>query len=244
MTTRSRQAGRTRQQTGDRVLVRPGQRIPGRWRDHQGRISSINQAPVTGEDIPVLKEVGDEVMAGTVNGEAALEVRVTRPSSEGTIARIARLVEQAQAERSPAERFIDRFARYYTPAVVALAAFVVAFGVFALGGSFLDAGGERGWLYRGLTLLIIACPCALVISIPVTVVSGLTRLAQIGVLVKSGALLDRLADIRVVAFDKTGTLTHGKPVVTSMHTQTDCAPGGQFRVLQPVRTVIGTGRFG
>ena len=201
---------------GDRVLVRPAQRIPVDGEVIKG-ISSVNQAPVTGEDVPILKEVGDEVMAGTVNGEAALEVRVTRPSSEGTIARIAKLVEQAQSERSPAERFIDRFARYYTPAVVVLALLVVAIPVFAFGQPFLDtADGTRGWMYRGLTLLIIACPCALVISIPVTVVSGLTRLAQLGVLVKSGALLDRMADITIVAFDKTGTLTHGKPTVTGM----------------------------
>jgi Cd2+/Zn2+-exporting ATPase len=161
-------------------------------------------------------------MAGTVNGEAALEVRVTRPSSEGTIARIAKLVEQAQAQRSPAERFIDRFARYYTPAVVVLAVLAVAIPVLVFGQPFLDtADGTRGWMYRGLTLLIIACPCALVISIPVTVVSGLTRLAQLGVLVKSGALLDRMADITIIGFDKTGTLTHGKPSVTGMLTP-DC----------------------
>lgn len=223
----------------DRVLIRPGQRIPVDGEIIKG-VSSVNQAPVTGEDIPVLKEVGDEVMAGTVNGEAALEVRVTRPSSEGTIARIARLVEQAQAERSPAERFIDRFARYYTPAVVALAVLVVAIPVLAFGAPFFDlADGTRGWLYRGLTLLIIACPCALVISIPVTVVSGLTRLAQLGVLVKSGALLDRLADIRVVAFDKTGTLTHGRPVVTSMQTN-DCAhPASGFGECEPCDDVMG-----
>jgi Cd2+/Zn2+-exporting ATPase len=203
---------------GDRVLVRPGQRIPVDGEVIKG-LSSVNQAPVTGEDMPILKNVGDIVMAGTVNGEAALEVRVTRPSSEGTIARIAKLVEQAQAQRSPAERFIDRFARYYTPAVVLLATLVVAIPVLAMGLPFLDTpDGGRGWLYRGLTLLIIACPCALVISIPVTVVSGLTRLAQRGVLVKSGALLDRMADITTVAFDKTGTLTHGKPAMTGIRT--------------------------
>jgi len=207
---------------GDRVLVRPGQRIPVDGKVIKG-ISSINQAPVTGENVPVLKEIGDEVMAGTVNGEAALEIIVTRPSSEGTIARIARLVEQAQAQRSPAERFIDRFARFYTPAVVILALLAVAIPVLAFNQPFMDTpDGTRGWMYRGLTLLIIACPCALVISIPVTVVSGLTRLAQLGVLVKSGALLDRIADVITVAFDKTGTLTRGKPVVTGILTP-DCA---------------------
>ncbi len=223
---------------GDRVLVRPGQRIPVDGEIIKG-ISSVNQAPVTGEDIPVLKDVGDEVMAGTVNGEAAIEVSVTRPSSEGTIARIAKLVEQAQAERSPAERFIDRFARYYTPAVVALAVLVVAVPVIAMGAPLLDtAAGERGWLYRGLTLLIIACPCALVISIPVTVVSGLTRLAQLGVLVKSGALLDRLADIRVIGFDKTGTLTSGKPVISEVLTRECEHPARQFADCDPCEDAI------
>ena len=212
---------------GDRVLIKPGERIPVDGQILKG-ISSVNQAPVSGEDMPVVKDVGDEVMAGTVNGEAALEVEVTRPSSEGTIARIAKLVEQAQAERSPAERFIDRFARYYTPAVVAIAVLVVAIPVLMFAAPLLDtADGTRGWLYRGLTLLIIACPCALVISIPVTVVSGLTRLAQLGVLVKSGALLDRLADIQTIAFDKTGTLTRGRPVVTSMRTA-QCAHDADY----------------
>ncbi|MDJ0927285.1 MAG: cation-translocating P-type ATPase [Gammaproteobacteria bacterium] len=212
---------------GDRVLVRPAQRIPVDGEILNGT-SSINQAPVTGESVPVRKTVGDEVMAGTVNGEAALEVRVTRESSEGTIARIAKLVEQAQAQKSPQERFIDRFARWYTPAVVLLAALVVAIPVAAFGAPLLDAAdGTRGWLYRGLTLLIIACPCALVISIPVTVVSGLTRLANLGVLVKGGAQLDRLADVRVVAFDKTGTLTHGRPQVTGIRANECAHPADQ-----------------
>lgn len=206
---------------GDRVLVRPGQRIPVDGVVIKG-MSSVNQAPVTGESVPVVKDVDDEVMAGTVNGEAALEVRTTRPAAEGTIARIARLVEQAQAQRSPAERFIDRFARWYTPAVVALAVLIVVIPVFIFAQPLLTtADGTTGWLYRGLAMLIIACPCALVISIPVTVVSGLTRLANLGVLVKGGAQLDRLAEVRNVAFDKTGTLTHGKPQVTGVLTA-DC----------------------
>ena len=206
----------------DIVLVRPGQRIPVDGAIITGA-SSINQAAVTGESVPVLRAAGDDVMAGTVNGEGALEIRVTRAAGDATIARIARLVEQAQSQRSPAERFIDRFARYYTPAVVLLACLVVALPVLAFGQPLLDtAGGVHGWLYRGLALLIIACPCALVISIPVTVVSGLTRLANLGVLVKGGAQLDRLADVRVVAFDKTGTLTHGRPQVTAVRAR-DCA---------------------
>lgn len=203
---------------GDRVLVRPGQRIPVDGIVIKG-LSSVDQAPVSGESVPVLKDVGDEVMAGTVNGEAALEIRTSKLAAEGTIARIAKLVEQAQSQRSPAERFIDRFARWYTPLVVVLAVLVVAIPVLGFGQPLLTAAdGTTGWLYRGLTMLIIACPCALIISIPVTVVSGLTRLANLGVLVKGGAQLDRLADIRAIAFDKTGTLTHGRPRVTTVRT--------------------------
>ena len=206
---------------GDRVLVRPGQRIPVDGVVIKG-MSTVNQAPVTGESVPVIKYIDDDVMAGTVNGEAALEIRTTRPAAEGTIARIARLVEQAQAQRSPAERFIDRFARWYTPAVVALAVLVVIIPVVGFAQPLMNqADGTTGWLYRGLAMLIIACPCALVISIPVTVVSGLTRLAHLGVLVKGGAQLDRMADVQTVAFDKTGTLTHGKPQVTGVLTA-DC----------------------
>ena len=224
---------------GDRVLVHPGQRVPVDGEIITG-ISSINQAPVTGESVPVSKQVGDEVMAGTVNGEAALEIRVTQLASNGTIARIAKLVEQAQAQRSPAERFIDRFARWYTPAVVLLAVLVVCIPVLAFGQPLLDTpDGTHGWLYRGLALLIIACPCALVISIPVTVVSGLTRLAQLGVLVKSGALLDRLADITTIAFDKTGTLTHGKPAVTGVRAAECAHPADRFEACDPCETMIG-----
>jgi Cd2+/Zn2+-exporting ATPase len=201
---------------GETVLVRPGQRIPLDGVVLKGE-STINQSHVTGESEPVLRVVGDEVLAGAVTGDGALEIRVTRPAGDAAIARIARLVEQAQSERSPAERFIDRFARWYTPAVVLVALLVVLVPVLAFGQPLLDtADGTRGWLYRGLALLIIACPCALVISIPVTVVSSLTRLANLGVLVKGGAQLDALADVRAVAFDKTGTLTHGKPQVTAV----------------------------
>jgi Zn2+/Cd2+-exporting ATPase len=198
---------------GERLLVRPGDRIPLDGRICEGR-SGINQAAVTGESIPLDKGVGDEVLAGTVNGSGALVVEVLREAGDSTVSRIARLVERALAERSPAERFIDRFARWYTPAVVLSAIGVVATAVAAFGQPLLASADDPGWLYRGLALLIIACPCALVISIPVTVVSALTRLAQLGVLVKGGAQLDRLASVAVVAFDKTGTLTAGEPRVT------------------------------
>ena len=207
---------------GETVLVRPGQRIPVDGQVLRGA-SSVNQAAVTGESIPVARSSGDEVMAGTVNGEGALEIRVTRPAGDSTIVHIARLVEQAQSQRSPAERFIDRFARWYTPAVVIFAVLLVAIPVWGFGQPLLDAAdGTHGWLYRALALLIIACPCALVISIPVTVVSALTRLANLGVLVKGGAQLDALAGVRAIAFDKTGTLTRGRPTVTAVGS-VDCA---------------------
>ncbi|MGQ0833805.1 MAG: heavy metal translocating P-type ATPase [Gammaproteobacteria bacterium] len=205
---------------GECLLVRPGERVPLDGRIREG-LSAIDQSAVTGESMPVEKGVGDEILAGTVNGAGALILDVLRPAADSTVSRIARLVERALGERAPAERFIDRFARWYTPAVVLLAVAAIAVAVLAFGQPLLRGGDESGWLYRGLALLIIACPCALVISIPVTVVSALTRLAQLGVLVKGGAQLDRLADVAVVAFDKTGTLTSGQPRVTSVQGR-DC----------------------
>ncbi len=207
---------------GAHILVKPGERVPLDGRILEGS-SSINQAAVTGESMPVDRTVGDEVLAGTVNGPGALTVEVLRPAGLSTVTRIAQMVERALAERTPEERFIDRFARWYTPLVVVLAALLVAVPVLAFGQPFLDlADGTRGWLYRGLAMLIIACPCALIISIPVTVVSALARLAQLGVLVKGGAQLDRLARVNIIAFDKTGTLTAGRPAVTAIRGK-DCA---------------------
>jgi Cd2+/Zn2+-exporting ATPase len=210
-------------QPGETVLVMPGERIPVDGLVLHGS-STVNQAPVTGESLPVFVEPGAQVFAGSLNGDAALEVTVIRLASDSTISRIVRLVEQAQAQKAPIERFIDRFAAWYTPAVVALAALLAIVPPLIFSAPFLDTpDGARGWLYRALALLIIACPCALVISTPVTVVSALTRLAQHGVLVKGGALLDALAGVRVFAFDKTGTLTRGRPVVTQTRTL-DCPP--------------------
>ncbi|HEX8757943.1 MAG TPA: cation-translocating P-type ATPase [Steroidobacteraceae bacterium] len=206
---------------GNLILVRPGERIAADGVVKAGR-STVDQAAVTGESTPVDKAAGDEVLSGTVNTEGALEIEVTREASDSTVARIARLVEQAQARRSPAERVVDRFARWYTPAVVVLAVLLVAVPVLAFSQPLLSApGAAEGWLYRGLALLIVACPCALVISIPVTVVSSLTRLSSLGVLVKGGEQLDRLAAVRTVAFDKTGTLTRGRPSVTAIQAS-DC----------------------
>jgi len=207
---------------GERVIVRPSERIPVDGHVTSG-ISLVNQAPVTGESIPVSKAPGDKVYAGTLNGDSAIEVSVSQLSTNSTISRIVHLVEQAQAQRAPVERFIDRFAAWYTPAVVFLAAFVAIIPPLFFHAPFLDTNGIHGWLYRALALLIVACPCALVISTPVTMVSSLTALASRGVLVKGGAFLDVLARARLFAFDKTGTLTIGHPIVTQARS-VDCVP--------------------
>lgn len=169
--------------------------------------SAVNQAPITGESVPVDKKPGDTVFAGTINGEGSLEVRVTKAAGDTTLARIIRLVAEAQEQKAPTQRFVDVFARYYTPAVT-----VVALLIFLVPPLFM--GGEWSvWLYRACVLLIIACPCALVISTPVSIVAGLTALARRGVLVKGGAHLETIGRLKALAVDKTGTITEGKPKV-------------------------------
>ncbi len=208
-------------QIGDLILIPPGATIPMDGRV-QGGASAVNQASITGESVPVHKATGDEVFAGSVNGEGALEVAVTRLAEDNTLSRIVRLVQEAQAQRAPTQRLIDRFARWYTPGVVLLAALVALVPPLLLAAPFWDSpDGSPGWLYRALALLIVACPCALVISTPVTIVSALARAARQGILIKGGAPLEALARIRVFAFDKTGTLTEGRPVLTSVRA-VDC----------------------
>jgi Cd2+/Zn2+-exporting ATPase len=160
--------------------------------------------------MPVDKTYGDSVFAGTVNGAGVLDVRVSSPASDSTLARIIHMVEDAQAQRAPTQRFVDVFARYYTPAVVVIAATVAILPPLALGDAWLD------WLYRALVLLVIACPCALVISTPVSIVAALSTAARNGVLIKGGAFLEIAGSLRALAFDKTGTLTRGEPTVTSI----------------------------
>ena len=200
-------------QPGDIVIVRPGERLPADGIIVSGD-STLDQSPVTGESLPIEKSAGDEVYAGTINGTGALEIRATRPASDSTLARIIHLVEQAQSRRAPVQTFVDRFAKRYTPAVVSLAALVAIVPPIVMAGA--DAGArEFGlWTYRALALLVVACPCALVISTPVSIVSAITGAARRGVLIKGGATLERLAAVRCVAFDKTGTLTHGRVAVT------------------------------
>ncbi len=200
---------------GDLILVKPGERIPMDGVVRAGH-SAVNQAPITGESVPVEKESGDEVFAGTVNGEGVLEIEITRLAEENTLSRLIHLVEEAQAQKTPAQRFVDRFARVYTPAVVISAVLIAVIPPLFFGQPFFDKATGHGWLYRSLTMLVIACPCALVIATPVTVVSAISNLARRGVLVKGGLHLEKLGRIEVIAFDKTGTLTHGRPQVTEM----------------------------
>ena len=194
----------------DVIIVRPGERIPVDGRVLNGT-SDVNQAPVTGESMPVERQAGEDVFAGSINGRGALEVEATRAGNDTTLARIAALIERAQAERAPAERFVDRFAKRYTPLVLAMA-IVVAIVPAALG-----AGTYSEWTYRALVLLVVACPCALVISTPVSVVSALAAAARRGVLIKGGAHLERAGGVRCVAFDKTGTVTKGQVTVTDVY---------------------------
>ena len=197
---------------GDEILVRPGDKVPLDGRVVSGH-GDVNESPLTGESLPADKAPGDEVFAGTINGRGALDVRVTRLVRDTRLARITHLVETAQASRAPVQSFVDRFARIYTPAVLMLAVGVAVIPPLA------GAGDPATWFYRALVLLVISCPCALVISTPVSIVSALSAAARNGVLVKGGAHLERLAAIRVVAFDKTGTLTRGELRVTSVFTQ-------------------------
>jgi Cd2+/Zn2+-exporting ATPase len=193
---------------GQRVRVRPGERVPLDGTVLAGH-STVNQAPITGESLPVEKTVGDPVFAGAINERGALEIEVTAAAGNTTLDRMARAVREAQAQRAPTQRFVDRFALYYTPAVVALA-LLVAVVPTLLGQPFAP------WLYKALVLLVIACPCALVLSTPITVVSGLATAARLGILVKGGAYLEEGRRLKVIALDKTGTLTEGRPAVTDV----------------------------
>jgi Cd2+/Zn2+-exporting ATPase len=194
---------------GARFRVRPGDRVPLDGRVVEGS-GGVDQSPITGESVPVAKNPGDEVFAGTINGEGELVVESTKPASDTTLARITRMVGEAQSRRSPSERWVERFARSYTPAVMLAALAVLLVPPLLFGGGWAD------WLYRALVLLVIACPCALVISTPVTIVAALASAARNGVLVKGGVFVEAPARLKAVALDKTGTLTEGRMVVAEV----------------------------
>ncbi len=194
---------------GDVVVVRPGDRIPSDGKVLDGH-SDVNEAPITGESVPVAKAVGDHVYAGSINANGELRIETTNAAADNTIARIIHLVEQAQESKAPTERMIDRLSRWYTPAAMLVALLVIIVPPLGFGEDWAT------WIYRGLATLLIACPCALVISTPAAIASGLAVGARKGLLIKGGAVLETLGKVKTVAFDKTGTLTLGQPQVTDV----------------------------
>lgn len=191
---------------GDLLIIKPGERIAMDGIVESG-YSMVNQAPITGEALPVEKQAGDVVYAGTINHQGAIEVRVTKLAKDNTIARVIELIEKAQAQKAPSQKFVDTFAQYYTPAVI-----VIAIGIALIPPLF--AGGDfTTWFYRALVMLVVSCPCALVISTPVAIVSAIGNAARHGVLIKGGVHLEKLGRLAAIAFDKTGTLTLGIPTV-------------------------------
>jgi Zn2+/Cd2+-exporting ATPase len=196
-------------QVGDMVSVRPGDRVPSDGTVIDG-ISEVDEAPVTGESMPVTKKVGSTVYAGSINFHGALRVEITRAAADNTIARIIHMVEEAQGTKAPMARFIDRFSAWYTPAAMLVALLIVVLPPLFFGQEWAT------WIYRGLATLLIACPCALVISTPAAIASGIAAGARRGLLVKGGAALETLSKVKTVAFDKTGTLTLGRPQITDV----------------------------
>jgi Cd2+/Zn2+-exporting ATPase len=209
---RDSQSGQVRQvpvediAVGATVIIRPGEKIP-----LDGTVTSgsttVNQAPITGESMPVRKNVDDEVFAGTINQDGAIEIEATKAASDTTLARIIHMVEEAQSRRAPSQQWVDKFAYYYTPAMMMLAAAIAVLP------PLLFAADWGDWIYRGLVILVIACPCALVISTPVSIVSALTASARNGVLIKGGVFIEIVGHLKAIALDKTGTLTFGRPEV-------------------------------
>ncbi|MFB6291065.1 MAG: heavy metal translocating P-type ATPase, partial [Candidatus Bipolaricaulia bacterium] len=224
---------------GGKIIIRPGSRIPVDGEIIEGE-TSINEAPITGESIPVDKGIGEEVYAGTINQQGYLEIEAKSPSSESTISRIIEMVESAERKKTRHEKFVDKFSSYYTPVVVLVAVAVAIIPPIVL------AQPWASWFVRGITMLVLACPCAFVISTPVSVVSGITSAAKNGVLIESGTTLEAMSEVKVMAFDKTGTLTKGELTITdviplngkSKDDVIECACGIEERSDHPIAEAI------
>jgi Cd2+/Zn2+-exporting ATPase len=214
---------------GSLLVIRPGDRLPLDGVVEDGT-SLVNEAPITGESRPVAKSIGDQIFAGSINGRGALTVRVSKRFEETTLARIVHLIEEAYQKRAPVQQFVDRFARIYTPIVLGCAV------VVALVPPLMFQGSWETWFYRALVLLVIACPCALVISTPVSLVSALTNAARRGILIKGGKQIETLSTVTAIAFDKTGTLTEGKPQVTDVVVLDSQSPGEMLRLLGAIES--------